>query len=242
MNETTVIIGLGEVGGPLKQVAEKQIPVLGVDIEPVENPGNVGVMHICIPYEIEDFIGTCVKYIHKYQPELTIINSTILPGTTRAIYDQTQKPIAYSPVRGKHKKMTEELVHYTKHVGGIDEAASQAAANHFQTIGMKTKIFSSPEALELAKLTSTTYFGLLIAWAQEVERYCIQLGLNYDEVITFYEEIGYLPPVKFFPGVIGGHCVMPNITILKKIFESDLLDMIEKSNQLKTALEENKAD
>ena len=39
---------------------------------------------------------------------------------------------------------------------------------------MKTKLLSSPEATEIAKLTETTYFGLLIAWAQEVERYCME--------------------------------------------------------------------
>ena len=44
------------------------------------------------------------------------------------------------------------------------------AAEHFKRIGIKTKILKSPEASELAKLVEkTTYFGLLIAWAQEVE-------------------------------------------------------------------------
>ena len=79
---------------------------------------------------------------------------------------------------------------------------------------MKTRLLSSPEATEIAKLTETTYFGLLIAWAQEVERYCMELGANYDEVVSFYDEIKFFPPAKYFPGAIGGHCVMPNIAIL----------------------------
>ena len=98
---------------------------------------------------------------------------------------------------------------------------------------MKTKILSSPEAVELAKLTETTYFGLLIAWAQEVERYCDRLSLNYDEIVSFYDEIGYLPPIRFFPGVIGGHCVMSNVGILKSVCNSKILDAIEESNDLK---------
>jgi hypothetical protein len=39
--------------------------------------------------------------------------------------------------------------------------------------------------------------------------------------------------VKYFPGVIGGHCVMPNIEILRKFTKSDLLDAIRASNELK---------
>ena len=98
---------------------------------------------------------------------------------------------------------------------------------------MKAKLLGSPEATEIAKLTETTYFGLLIAWAQEVERYCRKLGANYDEVVSFYDEIKFFPPVKYFPGVIGGHCVMPNIAILLQQFSSGLLQAIVNSNKLK---------
>ena len=100
---------------------------------------------------------------------------------------------------------------------------------------MKTKILSSPEATELAKLTETTYFGLMIAWAQEVERYCDHLDLNYDEVVSIYGEITFFPPVKYFPGIIGSHCVMPNI--LSRLGRSELLHAIKWSNRNKTARE-----
>ncbi len=233
----TLVIGLGEVGKPLYEVISEHQEVTGIDIDPVEIDDKVGIMHIAIPFQVDDFVGTCVAYIEKYQPQLTIINSTILPGTTREIYERIQLPIAYSPVRGKHVKMKEDLRYYSKFVGGIDEASAQAAAKHFQSVGMKTKVLSSPEAVELAKLSCTTYFGLLIAWAQEVERYCDALNLEYDEVVSFYEEIGYLPPVKFFPGVIGGHCVMPNIKILQQVFQSEILDAIDSSNQKKMTRE-----
>ena len=116
--------------------------------------------------------------------------------------------------------MLEEIGKYTKFVGAINPASGQEAASHFESLGMTAKVLSSPEATELAKLTETTYFGLLIAWAQELERYCDHTGTNYEEIISFYDEIKFFPPVKYFPGVIGGHCVMPNIEILRKFTES----------------------
>jgi len=179
-------------------------------------------------------VGTTVKYIEEKGPALTIINSTVAPGTTRAVYRQARTPIVYSPTRGKHFKMKLDLLHYTKFVGGIDPRAAQRASEHFRSIGMKTELVSSPETAELAKLTETTYFGLMIAWAQEIERYCNHLHVDYDQVVSFFEEVPFLPPVKYVPGFIGGHCVMPNIEILKRIFESDLLNTIVTSNDMKS--------
>src|SRR5262249_53394254 len=134
----------------------------------------------------------------------------------------------------------EELRHYTKYVGAMNASGAQHAANHFAAAGVKTRILSSPEATELAKLTETTYFGLLIAWAQEIERYCDQSGTSFDEVSSIYEEIKFFPRTKYFPGVIGGHCVMPNIKILSQFADSPLLDAIEASNHLKIAREARK--
>jgi UDP-N-acetyl-D-mannosaminuronate dehydrogenase len=178
-----------------------------------------------------------VRYIDLFRPSLSIINSTVAIGTTRTIAERTGAAVVNSPVRGKHARMLEDLQLYTKFVGAPVREAAEAAAMHFQTVGLKTTILSSPEATELAKLTETTYFGVMIAWAQEVERYCDQSGLRYDEVASFYDEITFFPPVQYFPGIIGGHCVMPNINILRKYSHSALLEAIQASNEMKIGRE-----
>ena len=238
MAEQTVVIGLGEVGRPLCDlIAQTGGEALGVDAAPVDlpAPGTVAVMHICFPFEIDDFVGEAARYVDRLRPELTVINSTVGVGTTRAVHERTGGRIVHSPVRGKHARMVEELTYYDKFIGPIDVHAAVLAKQHFEWLGMTTRVLSSPEASELAKLTETTYFGVLLAWAQEVERYCEAVGVDYDEVVAIYEQIGYLPPVKFFPGVIGGHCVMPNIEILKAIADTPLLEAVRWSNAQKTA-------
>jgi UDP-N-acetyl-D-mannosaminuronate dehydrogenase len=234
MDSLILVVGLGEVGRPLLEIIGEKYPAAGIDLEPVQLAASCDVMHLCFGFENADcFITDSLGYIEKYRPRLTIINSTVLPGTTRAVQQASRAPVVHSPVRGKHFKMKQELLHYTKFIGSVDDASSRRAAHHFQSLGMKTKILSSPEATELAKLAETTYFGLLIAWAQEVERYCDQLSLDYDEIASIYEEIGFFPPVRYFPGVIGGHCVLPNIRILKQRFDSEILEAIEHSNREK---------
>lgn len=230
---SVLVIGLGEVGGPLQEIIGARYDTVGIDLEPIDFHGRCEVMHICYPYTGTDFIRKTAEYVYRYSPRVTIVNSTVAPGTTRAIQDETGFLIAHSPVRGKHSKMNEDLINYVKFVGSTDQDFSRTVAEHFQSLGMRTRILSSPEATELAKLTETTYFAQLIAWAQEVERYCDDLNLNYDEVVSFYEKISFFPPVGYFPGLIGGHCILPNIEILKTVFTSAILDAIQESNQLK---------
>jgi UDP-N-acetyl-D-mannosaminuronate dehydrogenase len=227
------VLGLGEIGRPLFELVSRKFDSIGVDVTPVGQSGPVDILHICYPFQIEDFVAETARYINLFRPTLTIINSTVAVGTTRRIAERTDSAVVNSPVRGKHARMIEDFVLYKKFVGAIDPAAGEKAVAHFATLGLKTEALSSPEATELAKLTETTYFGLLIAWAQEIERYCDQLGHSYDDVTSFYEEIKFFPPVKYFPGVIGGHCVMQNIDILKKCVDSEILQAIRASNKLK---------
>jgi UDP-N-acetyl-D-mannosaminuronate dehydrogenase len=240
-SKKVVVVGLGEVGKPLLQLLSQQYNVIGVDVSPPsEQIDRVDVLHLCYPFEIYDFVAESTRYITLFKPSLTIINSTVGVGTTRAIADRTGAAVVHSPVRGKHVRMLEELRHYTKFVGAQDTSAGQQAATHFESVGLKVKLLSSSEATELAKVTETTYFGLMIAWAQELERYCDQSGANYDEIISFYDEVKFFPAIKYFPGIIGGHCVMPNIEILHKFSDSLILDAIKASNSMKKERESRK--
>lgn len=235
MKEKILVVGIGEIGGPLLEIMRAHHEAYGLDIKPDPAIPPCEIMHLCFPFEGDEFVRHSVRYIEQYRPSLAVVNSTVAPGTTRKIALESKIDVVNSPVLGKHARMKQEMLQYTKFVGAITREAGERAAQHFASVGIKTRVVGSPETSELAKLTETTYFGVLISWAQEVERYCKEIGANYDEVVSLYEEISYLPRVKFFPGVIGGHCVLPNIKILKKRFKSGILDAIEKSDRLKRA-------
>ena len=231
-NSKTLVVGLGEVGGALAEVLERVHPVLKHDIERREFSDSIGVMHICIPFTSRaQFEPLAIEYIRRFKPQLTIINSTVLPGTTRSISEKTSSPVAYSPVRGKHVKMAKDLLHYVKFVAAGEDAWAEQAAAHFQEHGMKTRILEKPETLEVAKLGETTYFGVIIAWAQEFNRYVQRAGGDYEEATEFFEEVAFLPRQRYFPGFIGGHCVVPNINLLLQIDSAPLLEAVLESNQ-----------
>jgi hypothetical protein len=231
----TLIVGLGEVGAALAEVIERRWPVLRHDIKPRQFNARIGVMHVCIPFQSSaQFEDAVCGYVQRFDPALTIVNSTVLPGTTTALARRTGKPVAYSPVRGKHVRMAQDLLHYVKYVAAIESEVASLAQAHFERAGMKTRRMDRPETLELAKLAETTYFGLQIAFAQDLDRYARRVGADYEEAINFFEEIEYLPRTRYFPGIIGGHCVIPNIELLRKLIDSPMLDAILESNLLRT--------
>lgn len=227
-----LVIGFGDVGRGLYDILQKYNPVAidkGTNLK-----GQFDVLHICFPYS-EGFIESVCNYACEYQPELIIIHSTVAVGTTRAI---KVCDAVHSPVRGRHPSMARDMKTYMKYFGGIQ---AEKAAKIFQAVGMRTKCFDKPEATELGKLLSNIRWGLNIAFAQEQQRMCEHYGVKYEDVVNEFEHtrnVGLrqinrdkvtMPII--FPGIIGGHCVMPNVDILYAGFVSPFLKVILDSNR-----------
>lgn len=231
-DEIVVVAGMGEVGQPLLRILSRVYQCVGIDVTPAQVSAPCSVLHVCYPFQIPEFIPATVAYVKRFQPRLTIINSTVAVGTTRTIQERVPAPIVYSPVRGKHVRMEQEMLHYRKFVAGFDRDSTQRATQHFAEAGFQVSTFITPEAGELSKLVETTWLGVLVGWAQEVERMASTYGVSYEEVNSFIQEINFLPS-HIFPGRIGGHCVMPNIAILRERFSSKFLDALVESNEIK---------
>ena len=68
---------------------------------------------------------------------------------------------------------------------------------------------------------------------------CKKFGADFDQTVKRFNEthnekiVEHLKRPIMFPGEIKGHCVIPNIHILKKDIESEFLDSIINSNERK---------
>jgi len=224
-----LVVGMGTVGTALAKLIALNQRVLGIDLEPDDVPTPVHTLHICYPYS-DEFVSEAVRYVEAARPELCIVHSTVAPGTTGEIAAQVDCALAYSPVRGRHNTMLMDLLKYKKFVAGVDPDAQTAAITFLESVGFSVREFDSCHGLELAKLVETTYSGLLIAWAQEMDRFAGMADIDYFEVMHFLSEIPYLPPVVFQPGYIGGHCIMNNLDLLEEVRRSPFIDCIRQSN------------
>lgn len=250
VKEKVLVVGLDEVGRPLFELLKEsgRFVVYGFDVEeermrevgqnPSSLPSEVDVMHVCIPsFSRDEFVNVAVGYVKRFKPKLVIIDSTVQLGTTMDVHKCCSGClVAHSPVRGVHKSleyMKWELKRWTKYVGGVDAESNEAARKHFDMAGFKTKVLKSSLETELAKLFETTYRAWMIVCFQEMHRISRSFGADFDGVVDFLEDTHRvrLDRPVMFPGVIGGHCLIPNTELLLKSYDSEFLRLILKSNE-----------
>ena len=250
VKERVLVVGLGEVGRPLFELLREsgKFEVYGFDLDAEKMrsvgqsedvlPHTVDVMHVCIPcFDKEDFVNSVAGHVGRFKPKLVIINSTVAPGTTAEIYRRVNGSclVAHSPVRGVHKgvdHMKWELKRWTKYVGGVNEESAKKAKEHFEKLGLKTKVLKGCLETELAKLFETTYRAWMIVCFQEMHRISRHFGADFDNVVDFIEDthLVRLDRPVMFPGAIGGHCLIPNTQLLLKAYDSEFLRLILESN------------
>ena len=195
-----------------------------------------------LPEDKIKFVQIAKSYIEKYQPKLTVINSTVPIGTTMELYNQCGGLVAHSPCRGVHKNkeyMVKEFRRWTKYVGGATPEAGKAAEEHFKLAGLKTKKLANCTDTEFAKLFETTYRTWMIVFFQKMQRVTREynavnpdLNIDFDETVDFIEDTHrqrHDRPVMF-PNIIGGHCLLPNSKLMLSKFEPEMLKLIIESN------------
>ncbi len=246
--ERVLIVGLGEVGRALFELFKEcgKFDVYGFDVDEgkmrsivgdVKLPEAFDVMHVCYPCsDQESFIKVTLDYMGRFRPKLTIIDSTVAPGTTQKIYEKTKSLVVHSPVRGMHKTletMKRDILFWSKYVGGATPEAAELAKEHFEKLGLKVKVLRSPVETELAKLFETIYRAWMIVCFQEMHRISRHFGADFNEVVDMIEDIHRVHFNKplHYPGVIGGHCLIPNTELLLKAYDSEFLRLILKSNE-----------
>ena len=248
--ETVLVIGLGEIGhtlftlyGERKDVFE----VYGLDLDEAKMrelgqnrnavPAKVDTLQVCLPCGNPDkFVQIVAEYAVQYRPKLVVNNSTTPPGTTQKIADQCKCQAAHSPSRGVHitaEHMLWEMKRWPKYVGGATPEASELAKVHFEKLGLKVKVLKGCTETELAKIFETTYRAWMITCFQEMHRISHAFGADFNETVDFIEDTHRvrLDRPVMFPGVIGGHCLIPNTELLLKSYDSGMLRLILESNE-----------
>ena len=261
-NRKDVVAGLGEIGLPIQKLLSKTITVVGydkrselIDISKTKRfeKYETEILHVCIPFT-KNFISDVKELEKKFKPEIIAVHSTVEPSTTQKLQKKITVPVIYSPLRGVHarkqdsfqphkKGMLFDIKRYVKFYSvqnntKKDNLAAQKFNKRLKNCGLKTKKMSMPITLELAKiLCDTSYYGWLIAYAQLTDMIVRKHNVDYDEMWSFADEIhkflGNRP--KMFPGFIGGHCVIPNLSLIdeKSLQQIDRINNSFANNMIK---------
>jgi UDP-N-acetyl-D-mannosaminuronate dehydrogenase len=243
-NQKIGILGYGEVGqaiakfygstGASTELSRMSSPQARIkDLNRDDGLEGAEVLHVCLPWS-QNFVKIVKKEIKRIKPELTIVNSTVAPGTTRKIGGM----VVHSPVRGVHPYLFLGIKTFVKYVGADNKKAGKAAQKHLESLGIKTRVFYPALTTEIGKLFDTSFYGLVIAWHGEMKKICDKYGIDFEQAVTDFNQTyneGYLKlgkknvvrPVLYPPkSGIGGHCIIENAKILKKYAKSRALDLI----------------
>ena len=238
---TDIVLGMGEVGETLfNLLVERNFDCVGIDLDESKcrnysdkkSITNLEYLHVCLPGELKEFVDITTSWIKNIEGlNGVLIHSTVKPGTTKKIQEKSSVPILYSPVRGVHKRFLDDIKKYTKFISSDDKQINPEIKLDIEKRFKKIDWMSSTKTAELAKiLVDTTYYGWLINYAQITKMICDKEGIDFDEMWKFADEIhenlGNRP--KMYPGIIGGHCVIPNLSLV----EYENLDIVKKVNEL----------
>lgn len=190
-NSKIGILGYGQVGQAIAKFYKK--PKIK-DLKRDDGLEGTEILNICIPWS-ENFIEIVAKEINKIKPKLTIIHSTVFPGTTKKLAEKTGVMIVHSPVRGVHPYLFEGIKTFLKYIGTDNKKAGKLAKEHLESLGIKTKVFMPSLTTELGKLFDTSYYGLCIAWHGEMKKICDKAKIDFEKAVTEFNKTyneGYL--------------------------------------------------
>lgn len=226
-----LVIGSGEIGRAvyenLKSVWNDEVYIR--DIEPVDIPVQIEVLHIAIGYS-DKFVEIVEAYKKEYGVNIVFIYSTVPIGTCRKL------KAVHSPVEGRHPHLQESIQKMIRWVATDDRPSGIMAFNIWMPIvgAGRVKLVNDSRHTEFLKMSSTSLYGINIAFAEYRKSVCDDLDMDFELVKEFdqhyndlYQDIG-LPQFQRYildapTGVIGGHCVVPNAELLNEQYPSDLL-------------------
>ena len=223
---TQLVIGLGEVGAPLREI----LGCDGYDVRmSVENRERIlekrfDVIHICYPY-CADFIANVRADIHWFGAALVIIHSTVPIGTTAKI-----NGAVHSPVLGRHASMKEDMRKFRKWVAG---PKADLAAGVLIVAGFDCRVGPSSEVTEALKLLSLAVYGSSIAFSYYAKNVLEKIAAGETEWRQWLAEhnsevdVNFIQPMLWpTSSTIGGHCVLPGTKLLKEFLPDEILETV----------------
>ena len=191
---------------------------------------------ICVPTPLDEFRQPDLSYIvataealapHLRAGQLIVLESTTYPGTTEEVLVpilEKNNPtcmkaareaedganefyVAFSPEREDPGNDSIARRDIPKVVGGLNHAATEAAAALYSSIINRVVRVSAPAVAEMTKLLENIYRCVNIALVNELKLLCLRMGIDIWEVIeaASTKPFGFQP---FYPGPgLGGHCI-----------------------------------
>jgi len=199
--------GLYEVGNDFSRLSDCQTIIICV-------PTPITKENLPDLSSLEDAVEKISRYV---SPSTLIINeSTSYPGTLRTIVADKiltkRRDIASTLSFGVAPERVSPgngipLSKVPRVISGIDEKSKELTSQLYSRFCQEVRVVDTPEIAEATKLLENTFRQVNIAFINEFNLICRQLGIDTREVIDAADTKPY-GFMRFEPGAgIGGHCI-----------------------------------
>jgi len=237
------VLGLGEVGlSTAKYILSRDIEVWGYDISPnaIKNARDSGICNatsnwdevpdaevyvICVSTtlresspDVSSVFRACERIAEKnYKPSLISIESTIVPGTSRRVYEEIFDKQAYL-VHVPHRYWKEDPIKYgvrqVRVIGAINKESLRRGLKFYkECLDIPLHIAPSVEVAEMSKIAENAYRYVQIAFAEELRIICEELKLDFEEVRRACNTKWNIEILEARDG-IKGHCLPKDVRYL----------------------------
>jgi len=249
------VIGLGTVGYPTANYLSQYGEVWGYDIKKINGNKIFPVTSDWseIPFSVKTFIICVNTYFHHGHPDissilevckrikdddrhsLVSIESTVLPGTCRRIYNEVfNNDSNFMLVHVPHRYWSGDPQNYgvrqLRVLGGINEASKTVGIRFYKEIGIPTFPVSQIEVAELSKIAENSYRFIEISFAEHLSLLCKQMKIPFKEVREACNTLRRNSPKEEYRiqilearSGIGGKCLPKDIRYLLALMDSPLL-------------------
>jgi nucleotide sugar dehydrogenase len=246
------VIGLGQIGFPVAQyIQAKGLDVYGYDINPatVDRAVKEGKFKASSSWnqvlkadvyiisvttgqineqpDLSAVFEVCKKIAEKADSKsLVSIESTILPGTSKKIFDDIFKgkvKLVHAPHRYWADEPEKHGVNQLRVIGGVNsESLKEGLKFYHDQLGIPMHSVSTVEVAEMCKITENSHRYLQIAFAEDLKMMCSRIGMDFEELRAAMNTKWNVDLPQAREG-IGRHCLPKDIRYVTSLTPSILL-------------------
>tara|TARA_B100000614_G_scaffold262909_1_gene300913 strand:+ start:417788 stop:418651 length:864 start_codon:yes stop_codon:yes gene_type:complete len=215
------------------------------------NGADLVVVCLPTPRDEKGFCDTSLveEALRTIEAPFFIIKSTVEPGTTKKLQEETGKNIVFAPeFAGESRYWTEYKFHTDVKetpwfvFGGEPEWTEKAVQFYIKVAG-PTKTYHQTDCTtaELVKYIENTFFAMKVAFCYEVDQVCKTFGVDYYKLRTAWLLDPRLSPMhtavfEESEKPFGGKCFPKDVSAIVEAssangYEPELLREILKSNE-----------
>ena len=192
------VMGVGVVGGELAKTFNDPI-LYDPPKKLLGDLNKTDVIFVCVPTPFtgtfdDTYIKQAFNHLETLDEKIVVIKSTVLPGTTDKLQENSKHKIIFSPEFIRELHVKEDTVNPERQIVGYTKKSKNVAGIALGLLPKAPykKVMKAKEA-ELVKYMGNCFLALKVAFCNQIYDYAKSKGIDYEpvkEAVSYDSRIG----------------------------------------------------